>query len=267
MNVLITGGTRGIGKAIAIKLASKGANVALMAKTLHAHEKLEGTLITVSEEIKSIGGKPFYRQVDTRDEGQVMEAVPALAYEMGGIDVLINNASAISLTDTVHTTPKRYDLMMDVNVRGAYLTTQAALPFLSKSTKAHIINLSPPIDLNPKWFGSHVAYTLSKYNMSMLILGWAEEFKSLNIAANALWPRTLIATAAIANMPGGEQLLKMARNPQIVADAIEVIVSKPSSFTGQMLIDEDVLRENGVEDFSNYLTTPGTEPLLDLFLD
>lgn len=266
--IVITGGSRGIGRALALKFAAQGAHVAILAKTVDPHPKLEGTILTVAEEMINLGGHAYPMQLDVRDESAIPAVIDRVAEMMEGIDILINNASAISLTGTEHTTAKRFDLMFDVNVRGTYLVTQACLPYLKESKNPHILTLSPPLNMDPKWFGVHVAYSISKYNMSMLTMGWAEEFRELGIAANALWPKTLIATAAIENLPGGDQLVKMARKPSIMADAAQIILNKNSKeFTGNFVIDEEILRGHGVTDFSMYNQVAGVEPMKDLFVD
>lgn len=266
--VFITGASRGIGKAIGIKLASEGANIVIAAKTAEPHPKLAGTIYTAAEEMEQAGGKALPIVMDVRDVQAVENAVHKAAEHFGGIDILINNASAISLTPTSHTTMKRYDLMHSVNVRGTFLTSKTCLPFLEKSDNAHILTLSPPLNMNPKWFENHVAYTMSKYGMSMCVLGMAEEFKKKGIAVNALWPQTTIATAAVQNLLGGEALMNMSRTPAIIADAAAVILQKPSGeCTGNFFIDDQVLGEAGVTDFEQYAVVPGSKLMTDLFLD
>ncbi len=266
--IVITGGSRGIGRSLALKFAKQGAHVAILAKTLDPHPKLEGTLMTVAEEIINLGGHAYPMQLDIREEANITTVIDRVAEMMNGIDILINNASAISLTNTSQTSAKRFDLMFDINVRGTYLVTQACLPYLKSGMNPHILTLSPPLNMDPKWFGMHVAYTISKYNMSMLTLGWAEEFKEYGIAANALWPKTLIATAAIENLPGGDQLIKMARRPDIIADVAQIILKKDAkSFSGNFVIDEELLRLEGITDLFKYDAVPGVEPMKDLFLD
>ncbi|HPG12717.1 MAG TPA: SDR family oxidoreductase, partial [Chitinophagaceae bacterium] len=217
--VFITGATRGIGKAIALKLAADGANIVIAAKSVEENPKLGGTIFSAAAEVEAAGGKALAVQCDIRFEEQVQEAVNKAAEKFGGIDILINNASAISLTPTEKTEAKRFDLMHSINVRGTFLVTKTCIPFLKKGNNAHILTLSPPINLDPKWFANHVAYTLTKYNMSMMTIGWAAEFKKDKIAANALWPRTTIDTAAVRNLLGGEMLANMSRKPDILADA------------------------------------------------
>lgn len=265
---LITGGSRGIGKAVALRLAKEGYNIAIAAKTTEPHPRLDGTIYTAAKEVEAAGAACLPLQCDIRFEEQIESAVAETARTFGGLDVLVNNASAINLTSTEHTEPKRFDLMHDIQVRGTFFMAKACLPHLKKSTNAHILNLSPPLNLNPRWFSQHLAYTLSKYGMSMVVLGLAEELKPFRIAANALWPRTTIATAAVQNLLGGDALVQMSRTPAIVADAAYAILSKPSTAcTGQFFIDEDVLRGEGVTDFSSYAVNPGQPLMTDIFLD
>lgn len=264
---LITGGSRGIGKAIALRLAKEGVNIAIAAKTAEAHPKLEGTIYSVAKEIEALGVQALPLQVDIREEGLIQSAVDETVKTFGGIDILINNASAINLSPTEQLESKRFDLMHGINVRGTFLMCKYCIPYLKQSSNAHILNLSPPLDLNPKWFGSHLAYTISKYSMSMIVLGLAEELKPYKIAANALWPKTTIATAAVQNLLGGDALMKKSRSPEIVADAACIILSKPSiDCTGNFFIDEDVLREQGITDFTNYAVDPSQKLMPDLFL-
>lgn len=265
---VISGATRGIGKAIALKLAAEGANIVIAAKSVTENEKLGGTIYSAAEAVQAAGGRALPVACDVREETQVQHVMEAAAETFGGIDILINNASAISLTDTASTPQKRYDLMQEINVRGSFLMVQAALPYLKKSANAHILTLSPPINLNPKWLGPHIAYTISKYNMSLLTLGWAAEFKNIPIAANALWPKTTIDTAAVRNLLGGQALANMSRTPQIVADAAFYILQKEAgSCTGNCFLDEEVLKEAGITDFDAYAITPGGPLYTDLFLD
>ncbi len=265
---LITGGSRGIGKAIAERLAKEGCNIAIAAKTTEPHPKLEGTIYTAAKDIEALGGKCLPLQCDIRDEQQIQATVDETVKAFGGIDILVNNASAISLTPTEHTEPKRFDLMMDIEIRGTFFMCKSCIPYLKKSTNAHILNLSPPLNLNPKWFTQHLAYTISKYGMSMIIIGLAEELKKDKIAANALWPKTTIATAAVQNLLGGDALMKMSRTPGIVADAAYTIVSKLSAeCTGNFFIDEDVLTKEGITDFSKYAVDPSQTLMRDIFLD
>ena len=270
--LFITGASRGIGQAIALRAARDGANVAVAAKTSKPHPMLEGTIHTAAEAIEEAGGHALALQLDARDDEAVAAAVAQTVERFGGIDIVVNNASAISLTDTPNTPMKRYDLMQSVNARATFCVTQAALPHLKASAQAgrnpHILAMSPPLNLDPRWFGSHVAYTISKYGMSMCILGWAEEFRDAGIAANALWPRTTIATAAVQNLLGGQMMMDASRTPEIVADAAHWILTQPSrSLTGQFLLDEDVLARAGVTDLSGYAAVPGTTEFVpDLFL-
>lgn len=264
--LLITGASRGIGLAIALRAAREGAGIILAAKTTEPHPRLPGTIFTAAEEIEKAGGKALPLAVDIRFEDQIQQAAQRGAEHFGGIDILVNNASAISLTGTAETSMKRFDLMMSVNVRGTFACIQACLPFLKNAENPHILTLSPPIDLRPKWFARHPAYTISKYGMSMCVLGMAEEFRPLGIAVNALWPRTVIATAALQAIPG--MAGAPARKPEIVADAAAVILNQAArSTTGNFFIDEDVLRAAGVSDFSRYETQPGRPMQTDLFLD
>lgn len=266
--VFITGGSRGIGKAIATRLAQEGANVVIAAKTADPHPKLEGTIYTAAQEIEALGVKALPIQLDIRFEEQIEAAVAKTVETFGGIDILINNASAISLTPTEQTEPKRFDLMHSINVRGTFLMCKACIPHLKKATNAHILTLSPPLDLQPKWFGHHLAYTMSKYGMSMIMLGLAEELKAHNVAANALWPKTTIATAAVQNLLGGDYLMQRSRKPEMVADAALAILTKPSAAcTGNFFIDEEVLRKEGIEDFTSYAVNPELPLQNDLFVD
>jgi citronellol/citronellal dehydrogenase len=265
--VLITGGSRGIGKAIALRLAKEGANIAIAAKTIKPQEKLEGTIFSAAAEIEQYGVQALPLQTDIRFEEQIQAAVDKTVQTFGGIDILINNASAISLTGTETTEAKRFDLMNGINVRGTFLMCKACIPFLKQAANPHILNLSPPLNLNAKWFSKHLAYTISKYSMSMIVLGLAEELKSYKIAVNALWPKTTIATAAVQNILGGDQLIKMSRKPEIVAEAAFYIVNKSSAdCTGHFFIDEDVLVKEGITDFSQYAVIPGNKLYPDLFI-
>uniref|UniRef100_A0A8C6FYJ4 Hydroxysteroid dehydrogenase-like protein 2 n=1 Tax=Moschus moschiferus TaxID=68415 RepID=A0A8C6FYJ4_MOSMO len=263
--IFITGASRGIGKAIALKAAKDGANIVIAAKTAQAHPKLPGTIYTAAEEIKAAGGKALPCIVDVRDEEQISNAVEKAVEKFGGIDILVNNASAISLTNTLDTPTKKVDLMMNVNTRGTYLTSKACIPYLKKSKIAHILNLSPPLNLNPLWFKQHCAYTIAKYGMSMCVLGMAEEFKG-EIAVNALWPKTAIHTAAM-DMLGGYGIESQCRKVDIIADAAYCIFKKPKSFTGNFIIDENILKEEGIKNFDVYAITPGHPLLPDFFLD
>ncbi|XP_026798629.3 hydroxysteroid dehydrogenase-like protein 2 [Pangasianodon hypophthalmus] len=263
--LFITGASRGIGKAIALKAARDGANVVIAAKTAESHPKLPGTIYTAAEEIEAAGGKALPCIVDVRDEKQVSEAVENAVQKFGGIDIVVNNASAINLTGTLDTPMKKVDLMLGINLRGTYLTSKLCIPHLLKSKNPHILNLSPPLNLNPIWFKNHTAYTMAKYGMSMCVLGMAEEFRG-SIAVNALWPRTAIQTAAM-EMLGGSGVEKQCRKVDIVADAAYAILNKPVSYTGHFAIDEDILRKEGVKDFDVYAVYPGHPLLPDFFLD
>jgi citronellol/citronellal dehydrogenase len=265
--VLITGGSRGIGKAIALRLAKEGANIVIAAKSVEENPKLGGTIYTAAKEVAEAGGKSLAVQCDIRFEDQVLLAVDKAAQAFGGIDILINNASAISLSKIEQTEQKAFSLMHDINVKGTFFVSKACIPYLKKGTNAHILNLSPPINLDQKWFTNHLAYTMSKYNMTMIALGLAGELKKYNIAANALWPRTTIATAAVRNLLGGETLIKMSRTPEIIADAAFFILSKPSALcTGNCFLDEEVLSQEGITDLDKYAVQPGSKLYNDLFL-
>ena len=266
---LITGGSRGIGKAIALKLATLGANIAIVGKTAEPHPKLEGTIHTAADEIKAAGnGKVLALQGDIRSEESITAIVESTAKEFGGIDILINNASAINLYPTEQIEPKRFDLMQSINVRGTFLMSKYCIPHLKKGSNPHIINMSPPINMSPGWFGKHLGYTMSKYGMSMIVIGLAAELKQYKIGVNALWPRTTIATAAVQNLLGGDYLIQRSRTTDIVADAAAIILSKPSSeCTGNFFIDEDVLKAAGVTDFEKYAVNKGEKLMKDLFLD
>jgi citronellol/citronellal dehydrogenase len=263
--LFITGASRGIGLAIGLRAAKDGANVVIAAKTTEPHPRLAGTIYTAAKEIEAAGGKALPVVCDIRDEAQVKASVEEAVKAFGGIDILVNNASAISLTGTLETSMKKYDLMHGVNVRGTYLTSQACLPALLESKHPRVLNLSPPLSMKSKWFENHVAYTMAKFGMSMCVLGMAEEFKG-RVAFNALWPRTTIATAAV-NMIGGEELMKASRSPAIMADAAYAILTKGLEFTGNFCIDEDLLRSEGVTDFAQYRMDPNTEPMPDFFVD
>ena len=265
--LFITGASRGIGREIALRAARDGANVVVAAKTSDPHPKLEGTIHSVADEIVKAGGKALAIQLDVRDEGAVVAAVNRAAQEFGGLDILVNNASAISLTPTEATPAKRFDLMLGVNVRATFLCSRAAIPHLRKSANPHILTLSPPLNMDPKWFAGHVAYTISKYGMSMCTLGMAEELRGDGIAVNSLWPRTTIATAAVAvNFP--EAILKASRHAAIMADAAHVILtSDAKKNSGNFYIDEDVLKGAGTKDFERYAVTPGVPLFQDLFVE
>jgi citronellol/citronellal dehydrogenase len=267
--IFMSGGSRGVGLAIAVRAARDGANVALVAKTDEPHPKLPGTIHTAAEEIRDAGGEALPIAGDIRDAESLDEAVEQAVEEFGGIDVVVNNASAIDLSGTEELEVKSYDLMQNINVRGTFVVTRACLPHLKRATNPHVLTLSPPLNLDPKWFGEHVAYTISKYNMSMLTLGWAEEFREDGIAFNSLWPRTMIATAAVMNLLGGEEAMAQSRNPDILADAAHAILARPSyEYTGNLVIDEDILAEEGITDLEGYRADPeGDELAVDLFLD
>lgn len=265
--VFITGASRGIGKAIGLRLAREGANIVVAAKSVEENPKLGGTIFSAAQEMEQAGGKALAVQCDIRFEDQVKNAVDKAIEAFGRIDILINNASAISLSPSEQTTPKQFDLMHDINVRGTFFMSQTCIPHLKRSSNAHIITLSPPVNLLPKWFGNHLAYTLAKYNMTMIAIGLAEELKKYKIASNALWPKTTIATAAVKNLLGGDALIKMSRHPEIIADAVYHIVSKPSAeCTGNTFTDEEVLALAGITDLSQYSVVPGGQLYPDLFL-
>jgi citronellol/citronellal dehydrogenase len=265
--ILITGGTRGIGKAIGLRLAKEGANIVIAAKSVEENPKLGGTIFSAAAEIEKAGGKSLAVQCDIRFEDQIKNVVDKTIEKFGGIDILINNASAISLTGTEQTEPKRFDLMHDINVRGTFFVTKVCIPHLKKSANPHILTLSPPINLDPKWFDKHLAYTLTKYNMSMMTIGWAKELAKDRIAANSLWPRTTIDTAAVRNLLGGQVLANMSRTVDILADAAYYILSKPSGeCTGNLFIDEQVLAKEGITDLSKYSVVPGAQLYTDLFV-
>ena len=265
--LFVSGASRGIGLAIAKRAAQDGANIILAAKTAEEHPKLPGTIYTAADEVIESGGQALPIVCDIRDEEQVRQAVNSGVEEFGGIDICINNASAIQLTNTLQTDMKRYDLMHQINSRGTFLVSKACLPHLLKSDNPHILNLSPPLDMNPKWFGPHVAYTMAKYGMSLCVLGMAEEFKEQGVAVNALWPRTAIATAAIKNALGGDAIMSISRFPEIMGDAAYTILTKPSKeFTGNFCIDDTVLADNGVTDFSVYAEVPFNQLAPDFFV-
>lgn len=263
--LFITGGSRGIGLAIAIRAAQDGANVVIAAKTAEPHAKLPGTIYSSAEEIEKAGGKALPILCDIRDEQQVADAVQKTVDTFGGIDILVNNASAISLTGTMQTDMKRYDLMNGINARGTYMVGRACIPHLKKAANPHILTLSPPLDMSTKWFAPHVAYSMAKYGMSLCTLAWAQEFRKDGIAANSLWPRTGIATAAI-QMIGGDALMKQSRKPEIMADAAHVMLCKSSrEYTGNFAIDDLVLHAEGMRDFSHYAAVPGTTKFMPDF--
>jgi citronellol/citronellal dehydrogenase len=267
--LFISGGSRGIGLAIALRAARDGANIGLVAKTTEPHPRLEGTIHTAAEQIEAAGGKALPVAGDIRDEEAVDRAVAETVERFGGIDVCVNNASAINISGTEALEMKRYDLMQDINTRGTFLVTRACVPHLKQRANPHVLTLSPPLDMDPKWFRDHLAYTIAKYGMSMCVLGMAEEFRDDGIAVNALWPRTMIATAAVQNLLGGDEAMKRSRRPEIVADAAHAILTRPSrEATGNFYIDDEVLAEEGVEDLSEYSYAEGEGELaLDLFLD
>ncbi|MEI3845666.1 MULTISPECIES: SDR family oxidoreductase [unclassified Microbacterium] len=269
--ILMSGGSRGIGLAIALRAARDGANVALLAKTDTPHPKLEGTVHSAAEQIREAGGQALPIVGDVRNDDDVTEAVLKTQGEFGGIDIVVNNASVIDLSRSLDLDAKKYDLMQDVNVRGTFMLSRAAVPILKDAANPHILSLSPPLNLSPKWLGGHTGYTLAKYGMTMATLGLAAEFADAGIAANTLWPRTTIATAAVKFALGGDRMMKVSRTPEIYADAAYEIFTKPSrSYTGQTLIVEDVLEAAGVTDFSGYAAVPGTpdsELFPDIFLD
>ncbi|MFM8841958.1 MAG: SDR family oxidoreductase [Actinomycetota bacterium] len=269
--IFITGGSRGIGLSIALRAAADGAKIAIAAKTTDPHPKLPGTIFSAAKEIEAAGGQALPIQCDLRDEDQITASVAQAAAEFGGLDILINNASAINLTNTESTPAKRFDLMFDVNVRGTFLTSQAVIPHLRESAQRgrnpHILTLSPPLSMKAHWFKNHVAYTMAKYGMSMCVLGMSSEFKRDGIAVNALWPRTAIDTAALQMIPGIDT--NLCRKPEILADAAYVILNRPSSeCTGNFFVDDEVLASEGITDLDKYAVVPGTKDfLLDFFLD
>jgi citronellol/citronellal dehydrogenase len=265
--LFITGASRGIGKAIALRAAKDGANIAIAAKTAEPHPRLPGTIYTAAEEIETAGGKALPCIVDIRFEDQVEAAVAKTMATFGRIDILVNNASAIHLTDTVSTPMKRYDLMHQINTRGTFLCSQKCIPHLEKADNPHILNLSPPLNMDAKWFAPHVAYTMAKFGMSMCVLGMAEELRPWRIAVNALWPRTTIATAAVRNLIGGEDIIRASRKPEIIGDAAHAILTKPSrECSGNFFIDEAVLKAEGITDFSGYAVEPNVELMPDFFI-
>ncbi len=265
--LFITGASRGIGLAIGLKAARDGANVAIAAKTAEPHPKLPGTIYTAAEEIEAAGGKALPLLVDVRDEDAVKGAIDQTAQAFGGIDIVVNNASAISLSPTPQTDMKRFDLMHQINTRGTYMVSKYAIPHLAKAENPHILMLSPPLDMKERWFAPHLAYTMAKYGMSLCVLGLAGELRRQGIAVNALWPRTAIATSAIRNLLGGEQIAQASRTPEIVADAAYAVFHKPArEFTGQFLIDDTFLAGEGVTDFARYRVDPSVPLALDFFV-
>lgn len=265
--LFITGASRGIGLAIALRAAKDGANVAIAAKTVEPHPKLPGTIHTAVNEIEKAGGRGLACAVDIRFEDQVAAAVEKTVEKFGGIDICVNNASAIQLTGTLETEIKRFDLMFGVNVRGTFLTSRLCLPHLLKAANPHILNISPPLSMQARWFSGNVAYTMSKFGMSMCVLGMADEFRSRKVAVNALWPQTAIATAAVANLLGGPDAIQRCRKVEIMGDAAHAILVRPSAqCTGNFFIDEEALKAEGVTDFSQYAVKPGEELIQDFFL-
>jgi len=265
--LFITGASRGIGLAIALRAARDGANIVIAAKTTEPHPKLEGTIHTAAEAIRAAGGQALPLAVDIRDEAAVEHAMARAAEMFGGIDVVVNNASAIAMTDSPRTDMKRYDLMQAINTRGTYMVTKHALPHLEKAANPHVLMLSPPLDMSERWFAPHVAYSIAKYGMSLCVLGFAGEFRARGIAVNALWPRTTIGTAAIRNIVGGEAMVQASRTPEILADAAYLIFQKPSrSFSGNFLIDDTFLTSEGVTDFDRYRVDPSRALNPDFFV-
>ena len=264
--IFMTGGSRGIGEAIAIRCAQDGVNVVIAAKTAEPHPRLPGTIFTAAKKIEDAGGQALPVQVDIRDEANVQSAIDQTIERFGGIDIVINNASAIMLTGTLETPMKRFDLMHQVNTRGTFLVSKLTLPYLLESDHPHILNISPPLNLAPHWFGNHVAYTMAKYGMSMCVLGMANEFADRGVGVNALWPKTAIATSAVKNVIG-EALIERSRNCDIMSDAAHVILTRdPKTTNGNFFVDEDILREEGVTDFDKYAIKPGVELAPDFFL-
>jgi len=265
--VFITGASRGIGEAIALRLAKEGANIVIVAKSVKEDARLGGTIHSVADKVREAGGKALAVQCDIRDEEQILNAVQQAISIFGGIDILVNNASAISPTGTTQTETKRFDLMHDINVRGTFLVTKHCLPFLRKSANPHILTLSPPLDVSPKWLAPFIAYTTTKYSMSMMTVGWAAEFKKDGIAVNSLWPVTTIATAAVQNILGGAELVNRSRKPSILADAAHYILQQPSKeCTGNLFLDEVVLKKMGINNFDDYAVSPGAALQRDLYV-
>lgn len=267
--ILMSGGSRGIGLAIALRAARDGANVVMLAKTDQPHPRLPGTVHTAVSEVEDAGGRAFAVVGDVRKDDDVQRAVDAAVEQFGGIDIVVNNASALDISPTREISMKSYDLMQDINARGSFLLSKLAIPHLEKSDRAHILTLSPPLDLRPKWAGNYLAYTMAKYGMSLVTLGLAEELREAGVAANSLWPRTTIATAAVANLLGGSDAVARARRPEIVADAAHAILVRDSrKCTGNFYIDDEVLAEEGITALDGYRAQPGDQPLeMDLFLD
>jgi citronellol/citronellal dehydrogenase len=265
--LFITGASRGIGKAIALRAAQDGANVVIAAKTAEPHPKLPGTIYSAAEEIEQAGGRALACLVDVRFEDQIRAAVVRTVATFGAIDVLVNNASALGLTGTLDTPMKRFDLMHQINTRGTFACSQACIPHLMNAENPHILNIAPPLDLREKWFAPHVAYTMAKFGMSLCVLGMAGEFRAAGVGVNALWPRTVIATAAVQNLLGGDAVVRGSRTPEIMADAAHVILTRPSrECTGNYFIDDDLLQSTGISDFSKYQTVPGAELVPDFFV-
>ncbi|MGC2122114.1 MAG: NAD(P)-dependent oxidoreductase [Xanthobacteraceae bacterium] len=265
--LFITGASRGIGLAIALRAARDGANVAIAAKTEKPHPKLSGTIYTAAEEIERAGGRALPLVVDVRDENLVTDALGRTAQKFGGIDIVVNNASAIQLTPAADTDMKRFDLMQQINARGTFMVSKLAIPYLAKAANPHILMISPPLDMKEKWFAPHTAYSMAKFGMSLVVLGLAGELRPRGIAVNALWPRTLIATAAVQNLLGGEEMIKRGRKPEIVADAAYAIFMKSArDFTGRFVIDDSFLAENGVTDFDRYRVDPTQQLAPDFFV-
>lgn len=264
--VFITGASRGIGEAIALRLAKEGANIVVVAKSVNEDPRLGGTIHSAVEKINEAGGRGLAVQCDIRDEEQIIRAVQQAAAAFGGIDILVNNASAISLSNTEETETKRFDLIHSINVRGTFLVTKHCVPFLKKGNNPHILTLSPPLNLDPRWIEPYIGYTISKYSMSMMTMGWALEFKG-KIAANSLWPVTTIATAAVKNLLGGNELMDRSRKPEILADCAYYILKRPvKECTGNLFLDEDVLKAEGITDFAPYAVKPGSDLQQDLYV-
>jgi citronellol/citronellal dehydrogenase len=264
--LFITGASRGIGLAIALRAARVGANIAIAAKTATPHPRLPGTIHTAAEDIVRAGGRALPLEVDVRDETAVKDAIARTALHFGGIDIVVNNASAIALTDVAHTDIRRFDLMHQINTRGTFVVSKCAIPYLEKAANPHILMLSPPLDMKERWFAPHTAYSIAKFGMSMVVLGLAGELRSKGIAVNALWPRTTIATAAIKNLLGGEEMIRRSRSPDIVADAACRIFAKPAKFSGHFLIDDSFLAAEGIADFERYRLDPAAPLAPDFFV-
>jgi citronellol/citronellal dehydrogenase len=266
--LFISGGSRGIGLAIAKRAARDGANVVIAAKTGEPHPKLPGTVHTAAEEIEAAGGRALPVVCDIRNDGEVEEAVAQAVDEFGGIDICVNNASAISLTPTLDTPMRRFDLMHQVNTRGTFLVSKTCIPHLKRAANPHILNLSPPLEMKAKWFAPHVAYSIAKYGMSLCVLGMAEELREHGIAVNALWPRTTIATAAVQNLLGGDEIMRRSRKPEIMGDAAHAILIRDSrNFSGNFCIDDEILESAGITDLSGYAVDPGAELVPDFFVE